>query len=106
MSKYHIKNMVRGWFIGNFEPSVLKTTQFEVGHLKHHKGEKWPAHYHEHMREVNYLIKGKMIANNETISAGEIFIIEKNEVCTPVFLEECEIICVKVPSIIGDKVLV
>ena len=38
--------MWRGWFIGDFEPSVLKTKDFEVGVLVHPKGEKWPAHFH------------------------------------------------------------
>ena len=38
----NIKNMTRGWFIGNFEPSVYKTKDFEVGYLTHNKGENGP----------------------------------------------------------------
>ena len=39
--------MVKGWFVGDFEPSVYKTKEFEVGYFTHKKGEKWPFHYHK-----------------------------------------------------------
>ena len=48
-----INDMWRGWFIGDFEPSVLKTNEFEVGVLTHKKGEKWPKHYHNIATEYN-----------------------------------------------------
>jgi hypothetical protein len=43
----NINRMFRGWFIGDFEPSVLKTKNFEVGVLIHKKGELWPKHFHK-----------------------------------------------------------
>ena len=33
--------MKGGWFVGNFEPSVFKTKNFEVGYLEHKKGDLW-----------------------------------------------------------------
>jgi len=42
-----ITDYFRGWFIGDFENSVLRTKDFEVGLLTHKKGEVWPAHYHK-----------------------------------------------------------
>jgi mannose-6-phosphate isomerase-like protein (cupin superfamily) len=99
-----LQNMFRGWFIGNFEPSVLKTNDFEVGILFHPKGEKWPKHYHEHTVEINVLLSGKMIINNKHLSSGDIFLIEKNEIADPEFLEDCTIVCVKTPSNPGDKI--
>ncbi len=33
MIRDDLKNMFRGWFVGNFEPSIYKTDQFEVGVL-------------------------------------------------------------------------
>lgn len=99
----HISNMFRGWFIGNFEPSIYKTDQFEVAILSHHKGEKWPVHYHKEAIEINVLISGKMILNNKLFTPGNIFLIEKNEIADPEFLEDCTIVCVKTPSIPGDK---
>ena len=55
MKKQNLNEMWRGWFIGNFEPSILKTENFEVGLLSHRKGEVWPKHYHAVATEYNLL---------------------------------------------------
>ena len=34
---------------------------------------------------------------------GTIFVLEPNEVADPIFHEDCQVLCVKVPSIKGDK---
>ena len=44
-----------------------------------------------------------MIINGKTLTSGNIFLIEKNEIADPEFLEDCTIVCVKTPSIPGDK---
>jgi len=92
-----------GWFIGNFKPSVLNTDLFEVCIKYHPKDQKWPAHYHKVATEYNYLISGKMKIQNKTLKKGDIFILYPNEIADPVFLEDCEVLVVKTPSIIGDK---
>jgi quercetin dioxygenase-like cupin family protein len=103
MKKVKLDDMVRGWFIGDFEPSVLKTKDFEIGILRHTKGEVWPAHIHKIATEYNVLLAGKMLICGEIIEPGTIFWIEPNEVGNPVFLEDCTVVTVKTPSVIGDK---
>ena len=103
MQKFNISEMHRGWFIGDFEPSVLKTDLFEVGILKHKKGENWPEHYHAIATEYNVLVDGSMSINGIMIEVGEIFILKKKEKSKPIFYEDCTVLCVKVPSIPGDK---
>ena len=103
MKKQKIDNMWRGWFIGDFDPAVLKTKDFEVALLKHKKGEVWPRHYHIIATEYNVLITGSMTICGEEILPGDIFVLEPNEIADPVFHEDCTLICVKTPSIIGDK---
>lgn len=93
----------RGWFIGDFEPSVLRTKDFEVGILRHKKGEYWPPHYHEKSVEYNVLLVGKMSIGGVVLSAGDVFVFDKGEVADPVFFEDCILAVVKVPSIPGDK---
>jgi dTDP-glucose pyrophosphorylase len=102
----NLNETVRGWFIGDFEPSFYKTNEFEVGYLFHKKGEKWDVHYHENITEINLLIDGKMILNDIEINKNEVFIINKNEIACPIFLEDCYIICVKTPGILKDKVII
>ena len=106
MKKYNLSDFWRGWFIGNFEPSLLKTEQFEVGYLHHPKGEIWPDHYHKLGTEYNLLVKGKMKLNGIEICEGELFVIEPYEVAAPDFLEDCYIVCIKSPGPAKDKYIV
>lgn len=105
MKVIKLNTMKNGWFMGNFEPSVLKTENFEVGIMSHSKGEKWPKHYHAKADEYNVLMQGKMIIQNTELNAGDIFVIEKMEIADPIFLEDCKVLVVKVPSVPGDKII-
>jgi dTDP-glucose pyrophosphorylase len=100
---FKLEDMFRGWFIGNFEPSVYKNCTFEVGYLSHKKNEIWDVHYHNNLTEINLLIEGKMILNDIEINKNEIFVINKKDIACPIFLEDCRIICIKIPQILGDK---
>jgi len=98
-----ITDYVRGWFIGNFEPSLLKTKDFEVGVLTHKKGEHWAPHYHKESIEYNVLISGKMTVQEKELNSGDVFVFQKGEIADPIFLEDCTLVVVKVPSIPSDK---
>lgn len=98
-----LEDFTRGWLIGDFEPSLVRTKDFEVGILNHKKDEVWPKHYHKLADEYNVLVKGKMNVNGVELNTGDVFVIEKNEVAEPKFLEDCTVLVIKVPSVIGDK---
>lgn len=98
-----LSDYIRGWIIGNFTPSLIKTKQFEVGILSHKKGEDWPEHYHKVATEYNVLLEGSMNVNGRHIYKGDVFVIEKNETSKPTFFEDCTVLVVKIPSIPGDK---
>jgi dTDP-glucose pyrophosphorylase/mannose-6-phosphate isomerase-like protein (cupin superfamily) len=99
-------NYTRGWLIGDFEPSIQKESKYEIGLLTHKKGEKWGFHYHRESVEINILIKGRMIINNMELNDGDIFIFDKNIIACPIFLEDCKLICIKIPSVPGDKFII
>ena len=98
-----LNEMTRGWFIGNFEPSVFRTKDFEVGVLFFPKGERKPPHFHKVGTEYNVLLSGYFTTHDQTLVAGDIFTIEPGEVVDPIFHEDCRILCVKVPSVPEDK---
>lgn len=106
MQIYNLKEMTGGWFVGNFEPAAFTSKEFEVCYKKHKKGEFWDTHYHEHVHEINLLVKGKMMINDVEINEGEIFVIEPMFVAAPTFLEDCELVIIKTPSIVDDKIIV
>jgi dTDP-glucose pyrophosphorylase/mannose-6-phosphate isomerase-like protein (cupin superfamily) len=100
---WDIDQFIRGWFIGDFTPSIVRTNLFEIAMLTHKKDERWDYHYHMVADETNVLIKGSMKINNKIIKTGDIFVIGKNQVTCPQFDEDCNVLCIKVPSVIGDK---
>jgi hypothetical protein len=98
--------MIGGWYIGNFAPAAYNTIEFEVGILKHKKGEQWPTHYHEHCTEINYLLEGEMTIGDKMLVGPTIFVLEPKEIADPVFITDCMLVVVKTPSIPGDKIVI
>jgi len=106
MQVFKLKDMFKGWFVGDFEPTTYKSDQFEVCYRVHPKGEEWGWHYHKEIVEINLLVSGKMVLQGKTLSSGDIFVLRPYEMADPSFLEDCAIVCIKTPSIPGDKHLI
>ena len=103
MDVYRIENMIGGWFVGDFVPSAFRTSGVEVAYHKYVKGQEWPRHYHKIAIEINYMISGTMNLQDCQIKTGDVFVIHPGESVKPEYLEDCEIIIVKIPSVPGDK---
>jgi len=106
MEIHRIENMKGGWFVGDFEPSAFKTDLFEVCYKFHEKGERWDTHYHKIGTEINYLVKGKMVIQDKKLNEGDIFILKPYEIANPEFLEDCTVLIIKTPSVVGDKYII
>lgn len=104
MKIHKLGDMLNGWFVGNFEPTILKTSNFEVGYRTHAQGLGDP-HYHTVVTEVNLITSGKMKLHDKIMEAGDIFVLEPWEITAPEFLEDTSIVCVKIPSINDKKPL-
>jgi len=99
----NIEDMKGGWFVGDFEPCAVRTAEAEVGYKVHKRGEQWPKHYHAKAIEVTYLVKGRMMIQGMVLESGDVFTLMPNQIADPEFFEDCEVIVVKIPSVIGDK---
>jgi dTDP-glucose pyrophosphorylase len=102
-SIYECNDFVRGWFMGDFTPSICKTKEFEIGYLHHKKNERWDYHYHKESTEYNILIKGEMLINNIIMKENDLFVIQKNQIACPQFLQDCRVLCIKIPHVKNDK---
>lgn len=102
----HIKNYKRGWFIGNFNPSILKTDKFEIAVMHHDAGEYVQPHFQKTALEYNVVISGRLRCNGHEFVTGDIFVYDILEVADVVVIEETYILCIKTPSLPDDKVLV
>lgn len=103
MKTSKLADMIGGWFVGDFDKSVWRDKNFEVAYKFHKQGEFHAPHIHKIATEINVLICGKIQVQGQIFNDGDIFVMEPGEMADPQFLEDCELIVVKVPSIIGDK---
>ena len=53
--------MIGGWFVGDFEPSVIRTKDFEVAVKKYKAGDKEARHIHKVATELTVIISGKVL---------------------------------------------
>ena len=101
---HHVDEFVGGWFLGDFLPSLLRTTSFEVGLKTHKKGEQIASHRHNLLTEYTVVVKGRILINGRIMQEKEVFVLYPREgVVAEPLTEEVWLICVKVPSIPSDK---
>lgn len=98
--------MVKGWFIGNFEPSSFKTDQFEVAIKRYPANSTEPPHYHKISTEYTLIVLGIAEINGQTYSEDDIIVIPPGEVSSFMTLTEVVTCVVKYPSSSDDKYVV
>jgi hypothetical protein len=104
MKKYKLSESgARGWFIGNFPEAVVQTQDFEVCYQTNPPGNPMDDHYHQVITELQLVIRGRMIINNEEFGPGDICILYPGEEYRSTYLEDTETVAVKWPSIPTDK---
>jgi quercetin dioxygenase-like cupin family protein len=104
MVNYKISNMVNGWFVGDFDPAVLKTDQYEVCYKKIDSNANEKPHYHPEGKEITLVVSGKIQINDAIFEEGDIFVIEANETVAPVCLESGMVFVVRTCSKKNNKV--
>lgn len=93
----------KGWFMGDFIPSIIKTEAFEVGYHKHKAGEKTFPHYHKITTELNFIIRGELVISGKQLQAGDIWVYESDEISQVEFLSDVELMVIRWPSVPSDK---
>jgi len=101
-----LKDMFRGWVVGNFDPSLYKTDDVEVAVKNYKKGDYEPKHYHKIATEITIICKGRVLMNNELYEEGDIITIEPNEQTDFRALNDVITTVIKLPCTKGDKYLV
>jgi quercetin dioxygenase-like cupin family protein len=103
MKKFLLSNFIKGWFIGNFDPSIIKTNEFEIA-VKHYKdGDYEAAHHHKIATEITIIISGVVEMNGIRYHAGNIIVIEPNESTDFKCLTDTSTVVVKYPGASDDK---
>jgi hypothetical protein len=101
----NLKDFFKGWFVGNFEPSMLKTDDFEIGIKRYNKGDVEESHYHKEAIEYTVVIEGIVKMNDIIYKKDDIIEVQKMETISFECLEDAVTVVIKTPCVKGDKYL-
>ncbi len=99
----NLKDMKNGWFVGNFEPTILKTNDVEVAVKSYKKGDKEKAHYHKIATEITVITKGSVKMFDKVWNKDDIIIVEPGDITSFEAIEDSENVVVKIPGANNDK---
>lgn len=101
----NLSDMKKGWFVGNFTPSLLETNDAEIAVKTYKKGDSEEAHYHKIATEVTAIISGRVRMFDKEWNEGDIIVCEPGDITSFEALEDCINVVVKIPGANNDKYL-
>lgn len=105
MKTARLDDMTKGWFVGNFTPTLFNTNDVEVAVKEYKKGQKEARHHHKIATEITVVISGKIRMNDIVYSKGDIIVMYPNEATDFEALEDTVNAVVKIPGANNDKYL-
>lgn len=100
-----LDEMTKGWFVGNFTPTLYKTNDVEVAVKSYKAGDSELAHYHKVATEITAIISGSVKMNGVIYNSGDIIIVEPGEATDFMALTDSQNVVVKLPGANNDKYL-
>lgn len=95
--------MKGGWFVGNFEPTLIKTGDVEVALKSYKAGDHEAAHYHKIATELTVIAKGRVKMFDQIFEEGDIVIVEPGDITDFTALTDAQNVVVKYPGASNDK---
>ena len=102
MKKLDLKDYIRGWVVGDFEPTLIKK-DFEVGVKRYKAGESEERHYHLTCVEYTIIVSGRVLMNGVEYTTDDIVEIRQGEDTDFQCLDDAITVVIKTSSIKGDK---
>jgi quercetin dioxygenase-like cupin family protein len=100
-----LSSMKLGWFIGNFEPAIFKSDQFEVSYKEFKAGDSEPEHYQLKATEITLITSGTAKLGDMILQKGDILTIPPLESAGFQALSDVTLVAIKFPSVPNDKVI-
>ena len=98
-----LAEMKRGWFVGDFDPSAVRSQACEVAVMHYAKGDREARHYHAVATELTVVVSGEVRMEGEVHREGEIVVLEPGDRTDFEALTDAVTVVVKLPSIMNDK---
>ncbi len=105
MKLFKLDDMVKGWFVGNFSPTIINTNDVEVAVKKYKAGEHEGQHYHKLATEITVITDGEVVMNGTTYRSGDIIVIEPFTATDFRAITDVTTTVVKFPGASNDKYL-
>jgi quercetin dioxygenase-like cupin family protein len=103
MRHARLADMVKGWFVGGFQPTALATDACEVA-VKHYRaGEREAAHFHKLATEVTLVLSGRVRMAGREWGEGDIVVLAPGEVTDFEALTDAVNVVIKTPGALNDK---
>jgi hypothetical protein len=99
----NLNDFTKGWVIGNFEPTLLKTSDFEIAIKHYNVGDYESEHHHKIATEITIIVEGEVEMNGLKYVKDDIIIIKPNESTDFKCLTNVVTVVIKTPSINNDK---
>lgn len=103
MEQFNLNDFFKGWFIGNFKPTLSDTNDFEVGIKRYKSGDSESKHHHKIATEYTVIVEGEVLMNQIKYKKDDIIVIKPGESTDFQCLTDVITVVVKTPSIKDDK---
>jgi anti-sigma factor ChrR (cupin superfamily) len=103
LEKFNLSDMTRGWFVGNFTPTLLSTNDVEVAVIQYKAGDIDKMHYHKIATELTVILNGTVMMNGHTYGHGDIIKVNPGIATDFVAITDVTTVVVKMPGVNNDK---
>jgi hypothetical protein len=103
MEKFNLSGFTKGWFIGNFTPTLLNTLDFEISIKRYKAGDIETKHHHKIATEYTVIVDGEVTMNGIKYEKNNIIKISPNESTDFKCITDVITVVVKTPSVNNDK---
>lgn len=106
MKHAQLTDFTKGWFVGDFSPSLYQTQAVEVAVKKFSSGETEQAHFHKIATEFTVVISGCVRMFERDWEPGSIIIASPGDITSFSALADSVVVVVKIPGATNDKYVV
>jgi len=103
MKHARLEDMVKGWFVGGFDPTAHGTQACEVAVKRYAAGEREAAHFHKVATEITLVLSGRVRMAGREWGEGDIVVLQPGEPTDFEALTEAVNVVVKTPGALNDK---
>jgi anti-sigma factor ChrR (cupin superfamily) len=103
MRVHRLDDMTRGWFVGDFTPTLYRTDAVEVAVKHYAAGDAEARHVHRVATELTAVVAGSVRMDGRELGAGDIAVLEPGDASDFLALSDAVVVAVKLPAAPGDK---